>query len=96
LNRIEARKWCFEKAFQMMQFKQTTTDLAADLIYTASEIEIYLFNSKNPRRDFEGSVLAAIKEVERASIIGVGETTKIKVIERVKHWLRKYDIRVWD
>ena len=84
---LPGRKWAFEQAMQL----RTETDIVADVIYKAAEIEAYILNGKNPRDEFQSCVDTAIKEVEHAEIAHVGDDKKKRVLDVVKHWLKEYD-----
>ena len=84
---IELRKWAFEKAMVC----KADLDIVSDLIYKAAEIEAYVNDGKNPRGDFVSCVEVALSEVNHATIAGVSDSSKAKVLNSVAHWLKEYD-----
>jgi len=83
---VERRRWAFEQA----QLLRAEMDDVRDLIFKASEIETYLTAGQNPRDDFFSCVEVSLSEVEHASIPGVSDSSKAKVLEAVRHWLKEY------
>ena len=73
-----------------MALKQDS-DIVADIIYKASEIEEYITTGKNPREDFFSCVDAALAEVDHAGIQEVSESSKQKTMVIVRKWLKEYD-----
>lgn len=81
------RQWAFEKALLC----RVDTDIVADIIYKAAEIEAYIVDGKNPRDEFITCVDVALAEVDHADIAHVGNDKKRKVMESVRRWLKEYD-----
>lgn len=84
---LGVRQWAFEQALKMKE----GTEIAADVIYRAAEIEAYLTEGKNPREDFMVCVDAAMSELDCAAIPEVSDSSKRKTLVVVRKWLKEYD-----
>lgn len=83
----EIRKFAFEQA---VKIKRETYD-AYECIFVACEIEAYILNGEQLRKDFIASVECAIADVRCRGVDGVSKLDLEKVLELVEEELKDYD-----
>ncbi len=67
------------------------SQIMADIIYIAGEIEAYVVKGTNVRKDFWSDVDAALLEVEHSGVLSVGAPSLERVMAKVRHELAGYN-----